>query len=290
MKKYISTKDRNSTKSWAYPDNLVSEMKKEITEFYRTKGILDKLTTTPGNYEVLKSYIFKATNFEIKEVWLRDFYCYRKESESIKKAHFSSLLTTFNYYYNDLDNSWEKLPFNEDLIFYKVFNNIKSQINVANPFNDFVGKYKYFLVTAREPNYNKIYENELEILRDRTVKIYNPFLQKYFYGIAFLRNHNILQIVSIDFNDLGVTSVGNVITFKVNEYKRLAIFFPGIAFGFDGESNPMAAQALLCSDIERTKADNFIETYFTKLAPEAKYSCPTNRQIEELRFELSKKI
>lgn len=290
MKKHTTVKERNSSKSWMYPVNLVSEIKKEIVEFYTTKGILEKLTTTIANYEILKNYICKATNFEINEVWLRDFYCYRKESKSIKKSHFNCLLTTFNYYYNELDDSWEKLPINDDLTFYKIFSNVKTQINVANTFNDFVGKYKYFLVTAREPNYYKIYENELEILRDRSVKIYNPFLNKYFYGIAFLRNHNILQIASFDFNDLGVTSVGNVLTFKVNEYKRLAIIFPGISFSFDGESNPMAAQALLCSELERTKHDDLIIAYFSKLAPEPKFSCPTNRQIEELRFELSKKI
>lgn len=287
--KYQTTKERQSTKSWLYPEALVSEIKKEILLFYKEKNIEDKLTTTPGNYEVLKNYIIKATNFEIKEVWLRDFYCYRMELEVIKKAHFNSLMTTFNYYYDEVDNSWEKLPANDDLSFYKIFNNIKSQLNISLSLNEFVGKYKYFLVTNREPNYSKIYENDLEIFRDRTVKIYNPFLKKNYYGIAFLRNHNILQIVSTDFTELGITSIGNVLTFKVNEYKRLAILFPGIAFSFDGESNPMAAQCLLCSEIERTKLDDLIIAYFDKLAPEGKYSCSTNRQIEELRFEVSKK-
>lgn len=285
--KYQTTKERQSSKSWLYPEDLIKEIKKEIETFYKEKLKDEKLTTTPGNYELLKNYIIKATNFEIKEVWLRDFYCYRQEFEEIKKTHFNSLLTTFNYYYDEVENKWEKLPANEDLTFYKIFGNVKSQLNISLSLNDFVGKYKYFIVTKREPNYPKIYENELEIFRDRTVKVYNPFIDKFYYGIAFLRNHNILQIVSTDFTEMGITSIGNVITFKVNEYKRLAILFPGIAFSFDGESNPMAVQSLLCSEIERTKNDSLIIAYFEKLAPEGKYSCPTNKQIEELRFELS---
>lgn len=285
--KYQTTKERQTSKSWPYPEDLVAEIKNEIKSFYTEKGLLDKLTTTPGNYELLKNYIFKATNFEIKEVWLRDFYCYRPEFEEIKKVHFNSLLATFNYYYDEIENKWEKLPANDDLSFYKIFGNLKSQLNITLPLTDFIGKYKYFIVTKREPNYPKIYENDLEIFRDRTVKIFNPFIKKYYFGIAFLRNHNILQIVSTDFTELGITSIGNVITFKVNEYKRLAILFPGIAFSFDGESNPMAAQALLCSEIERTKTNDLIIAYFERLAPEGKYSCPTNKQIEELRYELS---
>ncbi|MEQ1555028.1 MAG: hypothetical protein ABL929_12655 [Ferruginibacter sp.] len=287
--KYLSTKERQSSKSWLYPEDLVSKIKEEIKLFYTERNVSDKLTTTPGNYELLKNYIIKSTNFEIKEVWLRDFYCYRSEFEEIKKIHFNSLLTTFNYDYNEVENKWEKLPATDDLSFYKIFSNIKTQLNIPLSLNDFVGKYKYFIVTSREPNYSKIYENELEIFRDRTVKIYNPFLDKYYFGIAFLRNHNILQIVSTDFNELGITSIGNLITFKVNEYKKLAILFPGIAFSFDGESNPMAAQSLLCSEIERTKTNDLIVAYFDKLAPEKKYSCPSNREVEELRFELQSK-
>lgn len=286
--KYQTTKERQAVKSFLYPEDLVVEIKKEISKYYTGKDLADKLTTTPGNYELLKNYIFKATNFEIKEVWLRDFYCYREEFAEIKKSHFNALLKTFNYYYDEVENKWEKLPDDDDLIFYKIFNNIKSQLNISTSLNELVGKYKYFIVTKREPNYPKIYENDLEIFRDRTVKIYNPFLKKNYYGIAFIRNFNILQILSTDFNELGITSIGNVLTFKFNEYKRLAILFPGIAFSFDGESNPMSCQALLCSEINRTKTDNLIVEYFDKLAPEGKYSCPTNRQIEELRFELSR--
>lgn len=149
---------------------------------------------------------------------------------------------------------------------------------------DFAGTYKLFLGGRHQPSlYDKVYENNLLIFHNGIVKINNPFSNKTFWGYCLIRETKTLEIISFDFVDTKIVGIGTYMTFKVNEYKKLSYFFPGVDFGFDGSNMPVIFHALLCSDTSITKTNKIVQAYFDDVAKNLRMECPSLTDTEKLR-------
>ncbi len=280
----MSNKYRISSKKFEkYPADLKESIIGEFEKLSSEKNI--ELLTTANNFDHISDFINEKTNSKINPEWLRNFYFNYREvrSKPLKIATFGPILEAFTYIYNYSSKTWEKLK-DERLLFYSGYNKFKDQLDFSESISGYIGEYNYFLHYKNNPLYKDPYENRLEIFADNSVKIYNPFLNKYYFGFAIIRNH-ILQIISPDIENK-IRGIGNILNFRINEYKRRAILLPGLAMTFDSENNPVVVPSLLCSDPVIKKDSKIVLAYFERFRENNELSCPSPEQIVNLIYEI----
>ncbi len=262
-----------------YPRGLRDAIREEFDLFSGT----NKLTSTLGKYGDISVMIESKTGELITESWLRDFYTKKKDHKPLKIKIFTSILNAFDYVYIKENKKWEKAE-GEHSQFKKILSVVSPLISFSPILRSYVGLYKYFLCPRDNPNYHDPYENEMEIFDDCSVKIYNPFNEKTYYGIAIIRQQ-ILQIVSPDIQNGSIGGIGNILNFTVNEYRRKAILFPGLSISFDSNNLPTFGSALLCVDLQLTKHSPLISAYFKRFSQGPSFSCPSPKDVASLIAE-----
>lgn len=172
----------------------------------------------------------------------------------------------------------------ESSLLKEIILNFKKLCENDERVKDFAGTYKLFLGGRQQPSlYDKVYENTLVIFHNGIVKITNPFSKKTFWGYSLIREAKTLEILSFDFVDTKIVGVGTYMNFKVNEYKKLSYFFPGVNFGFDSATMPIIFHALLCSDTSVTKTNKIVDAYFDDVAKNLRMEIPSLTDTERLR-------
>lgn len=149
---------------------------------------------------------------------------------------------------------------------------------------DLAGEYKLFLGGRQQPSiYDLVYENHLTIYENGITKKYNPFSKKTFWGYCLIRESKTLEILSLDIKNSKIVGIGSLMMFKINEYKKLSQYFPGINLSFDGFTTPVIYQALLATDFLVDKKNKIVQKYFEGLAKNLRMECPDLSDTERLR-------
>ncbi|HLA58091.1 MAG TPA: hypothetical protein VK622_05005 [Puia sp.] len=276
--------------TWKYPPGLSSAIIESIRLYYSKLEHKYENFSLPETYKNLTDYIGQKTGIKIPLRWMKDFYTNQKHNTEIKRKFFEALLMTFNYDFNSETGEYRLKNYgqvpesdNETEGQGKILSLIAGKCRKHNKVLQlFVGKYKYFLGARKNSIYDYIYENELEVFSDGEVHIYNPFSKQHYHGLTVLRNETTLQILSFDLADGMIEGVGNLLSFKINLYGRMAIFIPGIGLSFDAELRPIATQALLCCDLTLTKKNKPVRDYFDKLAVGLRLNCPETDDVKKL--------
>jgi hypothetical protein len=283
----------NKKATWQYPQELIMEIKKEILSFYKQNGHQYENFTIIEIYGALHEFIKKKTGKTIPLRWLKDFNTNQKDNKAIKKLFFEALMNIFDYDYSPLNNTFRKKNYSEQEESETPNQNdikirakkILGEISVINSkmLKLFAGTYKYFLGARKDSIYDYIYENELQILENGDVRIYNPFSKHTYYGMAFTRNEKSFQILSFDYSNGKIEGIGNLISLKVNLYGKSLLLIPGISLTFDADLRPIASQVLLCSDLSISKKSKPVREYYDKITKELRFNCPEIEQVEKLR-------
>jgi|GEM_PF-4808742 len=281
--------DYQRRRTWAYPEYLVQVVKNKIESFFKDISHAFENFSHPDTYDPLTRSVFGKTGIKVTQRWLKDFYTNQKDNKELKKTYFEALLKTFNldfqpgtelsrnknYAEEEVDS--EDRSVGKKLEISLLFNaNVKKNIKVAK---EFVGKYKYFLGARKDSIYDYIYENEMEILPDGRVNIYNPFSKQHYSGFIFTRNEKTLQILSFDFNDSMIEGIGNLITLRINLYGKKVNLIPGISLSFDADLNPIGSEVLLTVDLNLSKTSKLVRSYFDNLTSNLRLYCPTTDEV-----------
>lgn len=281
--------DYQRRRTWKYPEPLILLAKSKIEGFFKDLDHGFENFSHQNTYEPLANYIQEKTEVKVTKRWLKDFFTNQKDHAELKKKYFEAVLRAFNLDFQaGADHTRSKnyaekdIEVDEDVtgkkleILRLINSSIRKNKKVAA---EFVGKYKYFLGARKDSIYDYIYENEMEILPDGAVKIYNPFSKQHYTGIIFTRNEKTLQILSFDFSEGMIEGVGNLITLRVNLYGKKAKLIPGTSLSFDADLNPIASQVLLSVDLTFSKTSKIIRSYFDDLATQLRLYCPSTEDV-----------
>lgn len=149
---------------------------------------------------------------------------------------------------------------------------------------EFAGEYKLFLGGRKQPSiYDKVYEDHLKIFENGITKKFNPYSKKTSWGYCLVRDNKTLEVLSFDIKKNKVIGIGSLMVFKINEYKKLSEFFPGINLSFDGETMPIIYHALLASNFSINKKNKIVEKYFNDIGKNLRMECPDLSDTEKLR-------
>ncbi|WP_428330326.1 hypothetical protein [Mucilaginibacter sp.] len=204
--------------------------------------------------------------------WLIEIYAGRKTGHNCQKKPLDALCRILNI---EEDN---------DDLFIDLINNFKSLCSSNEMAKDFSGKYKLFVGGRSQPSiYDIAYDIPLEIYENGVVKINHTYTKKIYWGLLLVRDINTLEIVSFDFTDKKISSIGSFLMFKINGYRKRQTYFPGVNFGFDSANLPVVYQALLSADHNMHRNHPIVIDYYSIVANNLRMECPTLADTEHLR-------
>ncbi len=286
-------------KQWKYPPGVIVTLKKEIKSFYdrfnkskpqseRIKGFNNETA-----FNELFSHVQKHTALEYGELpktsWLQDFFNGLKDDATLTKSNVEALLTTFGWQYDPLTDKLTKRAIPspaEDAELTErnhIIKFINSKTRKSTQLRELIGKYKYFAGARKEHTiHDYIYEHDLEIFDTGKTVIYNPFNHRTYLGFAVVTTNGHLQITSYDFDGGLLDGVGKLLSFRVNNYYRMAELIPGMGTSFDSDNRPIAAQALLSTDLSHHKKSPIIREYFDEVVPQLRMYIPEPPEVEKL--------
>lgn len=270
-------------KKTAFVDiNLYNRIKAGIDNYFfvnEGQNVSQLSMSSPQTYDKLISFIESENKkIEITGKFLVALYRGEKTNHSANRAIIAAICKTL------------KVSQEEEDQFPSIILDFKRLSKQDKIVQDFAGQYKLFLGGRKQPSlYPKIYENHLTIYENGLTKMFNPFSKKVFYGYCMIREHKTLQILSFDIKEGDIAGVGSLIMVKIDEYKKLAQFFPGINLSFDGATVPVIYHTLLASDFAITIKNKIVETYFNETAKNLRMECPDLSYLELLRQSFDKK-
>ena len=272
----MPTSELDNGSTMLVDETLYKKIKVGIDNYFfsvETLNVKDLAMTQLGTYNKLVALIeSENSNVELRPRFLKALYSGEKTNKNSNKEIIIAICKTLNIT-DDNENEYKSVI----LEFKKICEPDKLV-------KDLAGEYKLFLGGRQQPSiYDLVYENHLTIYESGITKKYNPFSKKTFWGYCLIRESKTLEILSLDIKDSKVAGIGSLMMFKINEYKKLSHFFPGINLSFDGFTMPVIYHALLSADFLVDKKNKIVKQYFENIGKNLRMECPDLSDTEKLR-------